>query len=126
VGASGTILVVEDDPGIRDTIAELLEAEGYRVVPARHGAEALELLQTLRPDLAVVDLFMPVMDGGQLIARLRADAALRDLPVVLMTGAASWGRKPLPRADHLLPKPFELDDLVAAVRRFAARRGGPG
>ncbi|HET9555375.1 MAG TPA: response regulator [Anaeromyxobacteraceae bacterium] len=123
MGAKGTILVVEDDPGIRDTIAELLESEGYRVVPARHGGEALELLATLRPDVMVLDLVMPVMDGGQLLARLRADAALGALPVVLMTGAATWGRKPLPRADHLLPKPFELDDLLTAVRRLATRRG---
>lgn len=113
-----SVLVVDDDSGIRDTLAECLAAEGYRVATACNGAEALERLQDARPDLIIVDFLMPVMNGGQLLSRLRADPGTSGIPVLLMTGATPAGGRPIPAADATLPKPFELEELLALVRRL--------
>lgn len=119
MGADFTVLVIDDDSGIRDSLAEVLEVEGFSVACASNGAEGLERLRARRPGLVVVDLLMPVMNGYQFISALRDDPATSQLPVVLMTGATPRAGHPLPTADALLPKPFELDDLLALVRRFA-------
>jgi len=113
------VLVVDDDSGIRDSLAACLEAEGFRVATAANGAIGLEEVQVARPDVVIVDLIMPVMNGQQFVARLREDPATAGLPVVLMTGATPRPGLPLPVADALLPKPFELDELVAVVRRLS-------
>lgn len=111
-----SVLVVDDDSGIRDSLAACLESEGYRVSTAQNGASGLEQVQARRPDLVIVDLIMPVMNGRQFIARLRDDPATAGIRVVLMTGASPRPGVPLPAADALLPKPFELDDLITVVR----------
>ncbi len=113
-----SVLVVDDDSGIRDSLAECLASEGYLVDLAQNGAEAIERVRERRPNLIVVDLLMPVMNGYQFLAQLRADPATGGIPVVLMTGATPRAGQPLPAADALLPKPFELEDLLAAVRRL--------
>jgi CheY-like chemotaxis protein len=117
VGVHRHILVVEDDAGIRDSLAELLELEGFGVTSARDGLEGLSRLRERRPDLILLDLFMPGLDGTQFVERLRADTANSDIPVVLMTGLGpECGRAPT-RVQAVLPKPFELDELLAVVRR---------
>ncbi len=117
------ILLVEDDPGIRDTLAECLAAERYGVTPAENGAEALERVRGgVRPDLVLLDLIMPVMNGAELLERLRADGVLGDVPVVLMTAAAPASGMEMPAADAVLPKPFELDELLEVVARHVRRR----
>jgi CheY-like chemotaxis protein len=113
-----SVLVVDDDSGIRDSLTECLESEGYRVHQAQNGAEGMELVRSGRPDLILVDLLMPVMNGSQFLSELRADAVSGRIPVVLMTGAIPQPGHPLPRVDAVLPKPFELDDLLAVVRRL--------
>jgi CheY-like chemotaxis protein len=112
------VLVIDDDSGIRDSLAACLEAEGYRVATATNGAAGLEQLQAARPDVVIVDLVMPVMSGDQFISRLRQDPTTAGLRVVLMTGACGRPGAPLPTADATLPKPFELDELLAVVRRL--------
>jgi len=121
VGGHPSVLVIDDDSGIRDSLAACLEAEGYRVRTAVNGAAGLEQVQAARPDVVIVDLIMPVMNGHQFISRLRDDPATSGLRVVLMTGAVARPGLPLPPADAMLPKPFELDELLAVVRRL---RGG--
>jgi two-component system, chemotaxis family, chemotaxis protein CheY len=114
--ASREILVVEDDEGIRDSVAECLECEGYAVVPAANGAEALAGLRAgARPDVVLVDLVMPVMDGAELIEEIRAEPSLRDLRIVLMTAATRLNG--LPPADDYLEKPFQLEELLTTVAR---------
>jgi two-component system, chemotaxis family, chemotaxis protein CheY len=113
-----SVLVVDDDSGIRDSLAECLESEGYRVNLAQNGAEGIERVRERRPDLIVVDLFMPVMNGYQFLAELRTDPTAGAIPVVLMTGAAPRTGSSLPAVDAVLPKPFELEDLLAVVRRL--------
>jgi two-component system chemotaxis response regulator CheY len=113
------VLVIDDDSGIRDSLAECLEVEGYAVACASNGADGLERLRAERPNLILVDLLMPVMNGYQFLAEVRGDPALKGLPVVLMTGSTPRAGHPLPEADAMLPKPFELDELLSLVRRFA-------
>ncbi len=122
---SGTrrVLIVEDDDGVRESIEECLAAEGYAVAPATNGVEALDRLRRgPRPDLIVLDLVMPVMNGTQFLETLRGEDAIRDIPVVLMTAATPVVHSPLPVADGYLPKPFELTELLATVGRFAGGR----
>src|SRR5438477_12765745 len=86
-GRSAPVLIVEDDRDLRNAMAELLQGEGYEFTLAENGREALEALRERRPSLLLIDLLMPVMDGVELIRRLRSDAAWRDLPIVVMTAA---------------------------------------
>ncbi len=113
-----SILLVEDDEGVRESVAECLASVGYAVRPVANGALALDALRTgRRPDVILVDLVMPVMDGGELVAAVRANAALRDVPVVLMTAASATSTAALPPADAYLEKPFQLDELLSIVER---------
>jgi CheY-like chemotaxis protein len=115
-----SILLIEDDAGIRESVAECLESEGYRVTPAANGVEGLAWLRReQRPNLIVVDLVMPVMSGTEFLEALSEDAALRDIPVVLMTAAMPSSARPLPRATGYLSKPFELSELLDTIERFA-------
>ncbi len=115
-----SILLVEDDRGIRESVAECLRYEGYAVTAVANGVEALASLRAgvHRPRLIVLDLVMPVMNGSEFLDALRGDPALRELPVVLMTAAMPSGGMGVPAANGYLSKPFELDDLLAAVGRF--------
>jgi CheY-like chemotaxis protein len=115
MGVGARVLIVDDDASIRDALAMCLECEGFEVAQARDGREGVDRVREERPDLILLDLLMPVMNGRQFLDRLRADDATRDIPVVLMTGASSYG-SPFPRADAVLPKPFEIDELIDAVR----------
>ena len=119
------ILVVEDDPGIRQGIVDFLAFEGYEVDVARDGEEALAYLRRARPSLIVLDLVMPVMNGPQLLARIRADHVAEGVPVAIMT-AAMPGASSLPVADAYLTKPFDLDELLAVVARHIGPPAGGG
>ncbi len=119
---TGRVLIVEDDDAIRESIVECLAFEGWSVSPSVNGVEALERLRREpRPDVIVLDLVMPGMNGTQFLETLRGEDAIRDIPVVLMTAAAPASRAPLPRADAYLPKPFELGDLLATIGRLSGR-----
>jgi CheY-like chemotaxis protein len=84
---SRLVLIVDDDRDVRDAMAELLSDEGYDCVQAKNGLEALAVLKLERPGLLLVDLIMPIMNGVDLLARLRQDPGLRDIPVIAMTAA---------------------------------------
>lgn len=87
-----------------------------------NGVEALAwLAREVPPDLLVLDLVMPLMNGAELVERLRADERLRDVPVVLTTAVMPSERTPVPPVSALLPKPFDLDALLAAVARHRRR-----
>ncbi len=120
MGDAGTILVIEDDAGIREALSDFLRSEGFCVDVAGDGAEGLARLAVRRPDVVLVDLYMPGMNGGQFLDRLRTDEATRALPVVLMSGTRPSGGA-VAAADAVLQKPFELDELLALVQRFRSR-----
>lgn len=90
-----------------------LESEGYEVIEARDGAEALERVQEGRPDLIVTDLMMPVMGGRELIERLRSDPETATIPIVVLSANSNLESG---SADAALSKPFDLDVLVETVQ----------
>jgi len=115
---TGRILLVEDDPAIREGVADGLSFEGYQADGVANGREALDWLEREGPpSVVVLDLLMPVMNGAQLLQRLRADPRWAAVPAVLMSAAMPVSEA-LPPADAYLQKPFDLSELVAAVSRW--------
>jgi CheY-like chemotaxis protein len=109
------ILVVDDDIDTLEIVAELLREAGYEARTATTGAEALARIRRSLPDLLLIDLFMPVMDGWQFLDLLRADPEMKRLPAVVMT---AWPRPvDLPSGISLLKKPFEWDALLRIIRK---------
>lgn len=119
------ILVVDDDPTILATVSDALDLEGFPVVTATNGAEALDVIDNdSRPSLVLLDMRMPVLDGWGFMRAIRERGL--SLSVVVMTAAADarrWGREI--GAHGVLSKPFELDELIAAVRRFRVGQACP-
>jgi len=108
------ILVVDDDASVRFLLRLLFESVGYQVSEAQHGVAALIRLKEALPDLVVTDIMMPVMDGAQLIKRLKSDERTAALPIVAITGTP--GAKEAARAaDVVMSKPFDHSNLLAAV-----------
>jgi CheY-like chemotaxis protein len=117
------ILVVEDDDAIRALVAEILEDDGYRVREAANGLEALERLREKQPDLIVLDLMMPVMDGWTFVNECQRWCG--EVPI-LVTSASHDLARTAERLSGLgvrtcVAKPFELDALLALVERYAPR-----
>ncbi len=120
-----SILLIEDDPGIRDSIADCLEFEGYQVAGAANGEEGLRYLRSSPlPALIILDLIMPVMNGAQFLERMRQDDTLAAIPVVVMTAAIVPGGPSL-SANERLAKPFELAELLRVVERFVGPAASP-
>ncbi|HEX2571426.1 MAG TPA: response regulator [Polyangia bacterium] len=114
-----SVLVADDDDDIRDSIKEVLEDEGYTVVVAAHGEEALEQLTRVRPQLILLDLSMPVMNGQEFRKAQLADAALKEIPVVVLSAAGRMQEKAAGMdAADLVAKPIKLEKLLLVVRRF--------
>jgi CheY-like chemotaxis protein len=116
-----TILIVDDEFSIVETLAEILSFEGYAATSAANGRAGLEAARATRPSLILLDYMMPVMDGLQMLTRLRADPDLQDIPVVMMT-AAPLG---LPDAtqlwNDLLIKPFDATQLARSIERLIGK-----
>jgi CheY-like chemotaxis protein len=115
--ASWTVLVVDDEPDIRYLLRVILELAGYRVVEAVHGEAALEQVRDSPPQLVVTDQMMPVMNGSELIERLRADGSMKAIPIVMVSGTRSVQRG----ADAVLGKPFDPAELIVLVDRLTGR-----
>jgi len=118
------LLVVDDELSILEALQDILSLEGYDVVTAYNGAEGLRRIAELRPDLVLLDLMMPVMDGREMLRRVREDPGLKGLPVVIM----SAGRIPDAErraASATLAKPFDLDHLLQTLAQQLDGKG-PG
>jgi DNA-binding response OmpR family regulator len=114
------ILVVDDDPGIQETLEFVLEAEGFNVIPARDGEEALAALETNSPDLIVLDIMMPRMDGFTFAERYR-ERNHASAPILVMTADGRAQQK----ADQVgaqgyLSKPFDIDQLLESIETILA------
>lgn len=121
----GKILVVDDEVEIRDLILAILEDEGYEVAAATSGEGALRLLPSVRPDLILMDIMMPQMDGREALRRIRAEPEFARLPVVLMSAAFSRDQAGT-TAEAFLPKPFDIDRLLETIATLLdERRGSP-
>ena len=118
------VLVVEDDEAIRRLIAQAaLEEPGMQVLAARDGAEALAAFAQVRPDVVLLDLHLPGLDGTEVCRRLKADPATSSVPVVGFSAGANEAEARAAGCDDFVAKPFELDDLMARLRRWWV--GGP-
>lgn len=109
------ILVIDDTPDIREAIGELLEDAGFKTAMVGDGRAALEALQApTLPDLILLDLMMPVMNGFEFRKNQLADPRLAEIPTVIMTAIHSFDEAPL-RLKHILIKPFDRAKLLATI-----------
>ena len=111
------ILVIEDDEYSRDALAHLLAAEGYDAQSASDGESGMAKAHEMQPDLIVLDLNLPGIDGKQVIQMLRNDGPLRDVPILIVTGDEDRAAQSAVEvgADGYLTKPVEFDDLIRAI-----------
>ncbi len=113
------VMVVDDDPDIRETIETVLGLQGFHVVTAAGGAEALAMLRAgTRPRVILLDLMMPGMDGTEFRARQLGDPELAGIPVFVLSGDANASDKAAALGAEGLPKPVELQPLIAVVKRY--------
>jgi CheY-like chemotaxis protein len=118
--AKKKILVVDDTEFNRDLVVQLLE-EDYDMVIAENGEEALQMTESERPDLILMDLGMPVMDGWEATRKLKANDALKHIPVIAVTSHAMVGDEVDARkagCDDYLPKPIDEDLLIKKIKNF--------
>jgi CheY-like chemotaxis protein len=116
----GGVLIVDDDPDIRDSLREVLEDEGYEVATVANGREALDHLKASspRPCVILLDLMMPVMDGWQFRKEQKQDPAIANIPLIVITAT---GKRPvLIDADELVMKPLDLGRLFEAIERYCS------
>jgi DNA-binding response OmpR family regulator len=118
------ILVVEDEPSVADLIEAVLAGEGYTVAIARDGAQGLMLARDWSPDLILMDIMLPAVDGSTAIRRLKADTETSDIPIVAMSAGRTIRSQSeaLAYADAALAKPFDIDALLAQVAFHLSRR----
>jgi two-component system response regulator MprA len=126
VRQAATILVVDDEPAVRDSLRRALELEGYEIELAADGEEAMGMLaQDVQPDAVVLDILMPGMDGLEVCRRLRGSG--NAVPVLMLTARAEVDSRVAgldAGADDYLPKPFALAELLARLRALLRRTGG--
>lgn len=119
-----TILAVDDDIDILELVEASLTADGFNVITASDGRGALESARDYEPDLILLDLMMPEMDGFEVIEKLRSDAKTRTIPVIMLTAKAQTHEKIQglrSGADDYITKPFQLDELTARIEAVLAR-----
>src|SRR5215203_2917018 len=112
-----TVLVVDDEPVLRTIVREILHEEGYAVIEAPDGPVMLEIMARERPDLVLMDVMMPGVDGRETYRQLRSHPEHRDVPVVMMS-AAIQPHGLDPSIAGFMPKPFDLNQLVELVARL--------
>jgi CheY-like chemotaxis protein len=113
------VLIVEDDADLREMMAQLLTLEGYQIETVANGREALDYLnEAPRPDVILLDLMMPIMDGWEFRKRQQNDPALADVPVIVLTALDQAQARASDLKDvDFLKKPLDFDRLLELVRR---------
>ena len=113
------VLIVDDEPGIRDSLAELFEDEGYTTLTAADGGEAMDVLAGKElPCVVILDLLMPVMNGNEVYARMQTDPRLAGVPVIITTSDPSLA----PSGLLIMKKPINVKRLLATVSQHCQRR----
>jgi len=118
---SKRILVVEDQPDNRKIIHDVFAPTGYEIIEAENGEEALAAIAKARPDLILMDIQLPIMDGYGATRRIKEDPALRSIPVIAVTSYALSGKEKKAReagCDDYIPKPYSPRELLAKVRYY--------
>jgi CheY-like chemotaxis protein len=119
------VLIIEDDPEIRACIAEGLSYDGYTVAEAQNGLEGLRQARAHRPDLILLDLMMPTMNGWQFRAVQKRDPALADIPVIVISAVAAESAGTIADVAARFAKPFEFSTLLAAIEQYAGVATAP-
>jgi CheY-like chemotaxis protein len=118
---TGTILIVDDEPNIREVLWSLLTEEGYLLDSAENGYDGYEKARKLIPDLILLDVTMPVMDGFEACRKIRTEPPLAQVPIIMITALADAGsrrRSIESGANDFISKPFDLDELLAKVKKY--------
>ncbi|MBE9522166.1 MAG: response regulator [Proteobacteria bacterium] len=124
-GSSPKILVVEDNQDNREMVVKVLKFNGYQVVEAVDGEEAIEKARTEHPDLILLDIFLPKMDGYEATRRLKGDTSLRNIPIIALTAHAMKGSMEEALAagcDGYIPKPIDVRELPKQIQHFLKPR----
>ena len=123
--AGEKILCIEDEPQMIDLIKLILETKGYEVLGAEGGRQGLAVMRAEKPDLILLDLMMPEMDGGDVFHHMKEEVELRDLPVIVVTAKAAPIDKVLwinvAKVDDYVTKPFGPSELVESVEKVLAK-----
>ena len=120
----GTILYVEDNSDNRTLVRRILLSEDYRLIEATNAAEALKVLENTKPDLILMDINMPDMDGYTLTAKIKALPGFQRVPILALTANVMRGDKEKTLeagCDGYIQKPLDIDQLIKEVERFLAR-----
>jgi adenylate cyclase len=122
-----TVVCIEDEEGVIQLIQLILERRGLKVVGAPTGAEGLDLIRQVHPNLVLLDLMLPGMDGWEVYRRMKADNTMRSIPVIIVTAKAEGIdevlAKRVARVDDYIKKPFSLQELLQSVEKVMARAG---
>jgi len=119
---SGEILVIDDDPAVRDLMSRFLTKLGFHVVTAESGAEALRLAKKVNPLLITLDVMMPEMDGWRVLKQLKADPGLAEIPVIMVTVVDNEPMAAALGASSYLIKPVVRDRLAVLVEQYRSAR----
>jgi len=125
-GSSQKILVVEDNQDNRELVVKVLKINGYKTIEAVDGEEALEKTKTEKPDLILMDLFIPKIDGYEVTRRLKSDRDLKHIPVIALTAHAMKGDMEVALAagcDGYMPKPIDVRELPKQIEYFMNTHG---
>ena len=125
-GSSQKILVVEDNQDNRELVVKVLKINGYDVIEAVDGQEAIEKTRAENPDLILMDLFIPKIDGYEVTRRLKRDRDLKSIPIIALTAHAMKGDMEVALAagcDGYIPKPIDVRELPKQIERFL--KGNP-
>ena len=112
------VLIIDDDAEIRESLRDVLEAESYDVMTAENGRDGLERLSQVKPSLVLLDLMMPIMSGGELLAVLRERDELTALPIVVLSAWPVEAEQVKAWTQGYLKKPVSLDALLSVVEKF--------
>ncbi len=121
------IMVVDDEPDVVDLVKLVLESDGFSVVTAYSGKEALEKIDREMPDLVLLDIMMPQMDGWEVYSRIRANPKTKDIPVAMLTAKSQSIDKMIGlhvvKVDDYITKPFGRSELLERVKRILKEKG---
>ena len=121
------VLCVEDEEGMLDLLQLILEAAGYTFLGAENGRVGLDMMHSEQPDVVLLDLMLPEVDGAEVLLRKKEDPAIRDIPVIAVTAMSSpfdqmvWKQRT--EIEYYIPKPFERQQLLGAIAQVLERTG---
>ena len=112
------VLVIEDDPLVCILLQDILHEEGYQVLLAENGEQAMVILTTARPDLVTLDLNLPGISGDVVLKELRNQDTTKELPVIIVSALETIPREVHKLAQAVIQKPFDIDKLLSTIQRF--------